>query len=438
MTTSSDKIEAPGAMPPARPAKPRRALRRTFIVLASLAVLLIVFRLVLDPVAAHFTRKALADIDGFKATFSTVHVGLLPPSYEIHDFKVIEDPPAGRWAEPLVYVERAWTSIVWRKVLKGQLVARAVLENPKVVAVRQHEKKAKKSADLGETLQAKAPLTIDRLEIVDGELLIAEGKGKKAPQLWIHKLDFIATNLATRKELMGGERANFNMRAHVQRSGRLEVDAHLDPWTKKPTFDADAKLEKLDARELYAFISEKTEMHPKSGVINLYVKVDAKNGALRGGVKPIIENLELTPSDDDISTRLKTFLADAAVELFTDDIPGRDAVAAVIPIRGSLDQPDVQLVPTILGVVRNAFVVGIRSGFKNVPPPTAEKKEGVLKQAWQALKDDEGPPEAQPDEQDSRRQGRKAAAGNKPARPRGEAGKPQDQRKATEDRPKAD
>jgi hypothetical protein len=429
-TTTDDKAtdrtnDAAGTTNPRsghRPARSRRTLRRTLIALASVAVLLIVVRLVLDPVAAHFTRKALADLDGFQATFSTVHVGVLPPSYEIHDFKVIEEP-AGRWTEPLVYVERAWTSIVWRKLLKGQLVARAVLENPKVVAARQHEKKAEKGADLGEVLRAKAPLTIDRFEIVDGELLIAEGKGKSAPQLWIHKLDFIATNLATREELMGGERANFNLRAHVQRTGRLDVEAHLDPWTAKPTFDVDAKLEKLDARELYAFLANKAEMHPESGTINLYAKVKAKNGALRGGVKPIIENLELTPSNDDISTRIKTFLADTGVELFSDDIPGRDAVAAVIPIRGSLDKPDAQLVPTILSVVRNAFVVGLRSGFKNLPPPTAEKKEGVIKQAWQALKRDEGQPEAQPEQDESPRQGHKAAS-NPSSRPR------TDQRKA--------
>ncbi|HEY0712792.1 MAG TPA: DUF748 domain-containing protein [Polyangia bacterium] len=427
MNPTSETGASPVAPPSQRPVKPRRALRRTFIVLATIAVLLIVVRVVLDPIAAHYTRKALADMEGFEATFSTVHVGLLPPSYEIHDFKVIEKP-TGRWSEPLVYVERAWTSVVWRKLLRGQTVARAVLENPKVVAVRQHEKKAEKSADLGETLQAKAPLTIDRFEIVDGELLIAEGKGKKAPQLWIHKLDFVATNLATRKELMGGERAHFNMRAHVQRTGRLEVDAHLDPWTAKPTFDVDGKLEKLDARELYAFLANKAEMHPKSGVINLYAKVDAKNGVLKGGVKPIIENLELTPSDDDISTRIKTFLADSAVELLTDDIPGRDAVAAVVPIRGSLDKPDAQLVPTILSVVRNAFVIGLRSGFGNLPPPTAEKKEGVIKQAWQALKRDEGQPEAQPNDQEKlqekqeekQRQGRKAGGANKTSRPDGD------------------
>ena len=127
---------------------------------------------------------------------------------------------------------------------------------------------------------------------------------------------------------------------------------------------------------------------------------------LQGGVKPIFEHIELEPGNQDLGTRLKTFFADSAIELLSDDVPGRDAVATVIPIKGDIDSPEVQLVPTVLGVVRNAFVIGLQSGFANLPPQTAPKKEGVVRQAVDALKKDEGPPQAQPEprrrEEDSR------------------------------------
>jgi hypothetical protein len=42
---------------------------------------------------------------------------------------------------------------------------------------------------------------------------------------------------------------------------------------------------------------------------------------------------------------------------------GDPRVLGVIPIQGRLDQPDIQIWPTILGVVRNAFVEGISAGF---------------------------------------------------------------------------
>jgi hypothetical protein len=71
-------------------------------------------------------------------------------------------------------------------------------------------------------------------------------------------------------------------------------------------------------------------------------------------------------------------------------------VATVIPIEGRLDQPDIQLWPTIFGVVRNAFVEGMSASFQNVPPEHADDKQGILEQAKHAVKKDAGPPKAQP------------------------------------------
>jgi hypothetical protein len=93
---------------------------------------------------------------------------------------------------------------------------------------------------------------------------------------------------------------------------------------------------------------------------------------------------------------MKAWLADEGLRLFSDRVPERNAVATVIPIKGRLDDPDVQLWPTVLGVVRNAFVEGISSGFTHLPPATADKPQGKIEQIGNALKKDEGPPKAQP------------------------------------------
>jgi len=71
-------------------------------------------------------------------------------------------------------------------------------------------------------------------------------------------------------------------------------------------------------------------------------------------------------------------------------------MATVIPIEGRLDQPDIQIWPTVLGVIRNAFVEGISFGFTHLPPALADDKQGPVKQTVQALKKKSGPPKAQP------------------------------------------
>ena len=100
--------------------------------------------------------------------------------------------------------------------------------------------------------------------------------------------------------------------------------------------------------------------------------------------------------------------------LLADNDQGHDTVKTIIPIRGTIKDPQAQLVPTVLGVVRNAFVVGLRTGFAGLPPRTAPEKEGVFKQAVQALKKSDGPPEAQPTKETSgAHQGHKQSAAHR-------------------------
>ena len=84
--------------------------------------------------------------------------------------------------------------------------------------------------------------------------------------------------------------------------------------------------------------------------------------------------------------------------MFSDRVEDRNAVATVIPIKGTLTGPDVQLWPAIFGVMRNAFVEGLTSGYAHLPPLTAPKKQGVVKQGIDSLTGSQ-PPRAQPTKQ---------------------------------------
>ena len=86
-----------------------------------------------------------------------------------------------------------------------------------------------------------------------------------------------------------------------------------------------------------------------------------------------------------------------AVKILSDRVPGRNAVATIIPIHGDLKKPEVQLVPTVLAVLRNAFVEGLSASLTNVPPPVG--KGGFFHQARQALsKKSRHPVEAKPNQ----------------------------------------
>jgi hypothetical protein len=371
----------------------RPRFRGPIIALGVLLTLLLVIRLVLDPLAAHYLRGALASSDQFRGTFSGVHISILPPGVRVRRLKVIE-LPNGRWENPVFYVEEARVGVVWRQLFHRQLVADVHLDHPKALLIPGHEKKtAKKAKSIGELLREQIPARIDRFEIVGGEALLARGTGDQAPELWIHRADLTAENLATRRALMANRPARLEGSARVQRSGKLTLAFTMNPWTKGLTFNGKAALRDLDLRELYSMMSDRSDLAVTRGIANVFVELHCHDNVLSGGAKPELTDLEVASTRTDLGDKLKALAADAAVHLASHK---DHTMATVVPIEGKLSDPHVQLVPAILGVVRNSFIEGISAGFANLPPPVARKKEGVIKQTVKALKKGNGPPEAQP------------------------------------------
>jgi hypothetical protein len=385
-----------------------RVPRWPFVTLAIAVLLLVIIRIVLDPIATHYARRALDKGDGFRGALSRVHVTILPPAARVERLKIIEWPK-GKWEDPLYYFESLRASVLWREILHGHLVADVVVNRPKLLLKSHHEESSgKKAASVSQQLEDLSPLRVDRLEVNDGELLVAQGTGDKAAHLWIHGADLVAENLATRKALMEGEYSKLRGSAWVQRTGKLTFAINMDPFAKGLTFSGKAALRDLELRELYAFTSDRTDLRATQGRIDLFADLRARNGELSGGVKPVLRNVEVASAKKDLGDKIKAGLADAAVHLASSNEDGERKVATVVPLKGKVSDVHAQIVPTILGVIRNAFVEGLSSGFANLPPPTAQKKEGVLKQAVKALKKGEGQPEAQPEQQRHGRRGKPA------------------------------
>ncbi len=99
---------------------------------------MVTIRLVLDPVATHFTRKALNDADGIRGDFHSVHVTVFPPGYQIIRLKIVEHP-GDDWEHPLFYAERVVARLDLRELLRGRVAASARLDEPKVVFISRKE-----------------------------------------------------------------------------------------------------------------------------------------------------------------------------------------------------------------------------------------------------------------------------------------------------------
>jgi hypothetical protein len=380
-----------------------RWVRRVALVALVVLALAAIVRLALDPLATHYTRQGLSQLENARGDFERVHVTLFPPGYTITHLKMIEHP-GGHWDAPLFYAEEVRVGLDWRRLLGGALEARARLVEPKIIvlahAPKQKEvakKAARKAPDASVLLRRIVPLRIGRVEIVKGELLFRDPTQPREPELWVHRLELAAENLATRRHLTKGRPTTISARGVVGRSGELTLFVTADPLAHPLAFAGRFEMVGLRVAELYDFLEPKTKLQTPKGTVDLFGEFSARGGHFDAGVKPVLKNVEVRAAEPGVWERFKAWVADKTVEVAQNDNPGRKDVSTIVPVKGRLESPDIQLWPAVLGVVRNSFVEGITFGFAHLPPPEAGHKQGVLEQTKDALTKGEGPPKAQPE-----------------------------------------
>jgi len=254
--------------------------------------------------------------------------------------------------------------------------------------------------DLASQLRKITPLDVDHIDIIDGQVAFIDVSRPERPELWLHDLQLSVENLTTRVHLTEGRPVLLTATGTLANSGTVSIFITADPFEKGLTFSGRASVVGLETSELYKFIEPATKMQAPHGTVDIFVEFDCRNGALTGGVKPVLKNVEIRPGSKNPWTVLKAWASDLALRIFSDRVQDRNAVVTVLPIKGSLTDPDLQLWPAIFGVMRNAFVEGLTSGYAFLPPSTANEKQGVVKQGVDALTGS-APPKAQPTPQPS-------------------------------------
>ena len=298
-------------------------------------------------------------------------------------------PGARTEAERTHVLEARWTEVEVKGRKDGDAVVSAIKlvqpkirilhatpppENAPAAAQKKKEQPAQPSeaVDLNELLHKITPLEVDHIDILDGEVAFVDTSRPERPELWLHDLQLSVENLTDRVRLTEGRPVLLTASATLAKSGAVSILITADPFEKGLTFSGRAAIVGLQTAELYRFIEPATKLQAPEGTIDLFVEFDCRNGQLTGGVKPVLKNVKIRPDDKGFFTALKAWVVDVAIKLFSDRVRDRNGVVTVIPIKGTLTGPGVEPWPAIFGVMRNAFIEGLTSGYAHLPPPSAE------------------------------------------------------------------
>jgi hypothetical protein len=368
------------------------------LILTPLVLFLLIFY-GLDPVVEWRTKKGLAMFEPmYTVTYEDAKLQPTKLNYAVTHLKVMK-MSAGGEKEPYMYVDRMEMNLYGRELLHGHFVAVLKINKPRLNLIAA---KAKDDAqlepgipDFSEKLAKAFPLTVDRVEMKNAELMFIDKTNKDFPKVWIHAVDGTLENLATRAALARGEPTTIAVSGKIQDSGELSAFITADPVAKGLFFAGRAMVSNFELNELSKVMASESGVTVEKGTLDLFAEFECRNGKLSGGIKPVMKNVEVVQGKKGLGNAIKAVLADAAVKIFSDRVGDRDAVATVIPIRGDITSPDIQVWTAISGVIRNAFVIGVSESFNRLPLPKADKPQGPLRQVLDAL-DKEDTPKQQP------------------------------------------
>lgn len=148
-------------------------------------------------------------------------------------------------------------------------------------------------------------------------------------------------------------------------AGRTRVKASFRPVEKTPEFDLRVEIEATPLRTMNDLLRSYGDFDVAAGQFAFYSELSAKNGALRGYVKPLFTEMDVYDRRQDADKPLFHELYEMLVGGVAKVLQNRDDdVATKADVTGRVDDPNVSTWQVVIRLVGNAFFRAIVPGFE--------------------------------------------------------------------------
>jgi hypothetical protein len=354
-------------------------VRKLGIAAVAFVLVVVAARVAAPYLLVKYVNRTLAGLDGYSGHVSEVDLHIWRGAYQIEDVNIVKT--GSKKPVPLFAAKTIDISVEWKALLDGAIVAEIDVIEPRLnfVADKKKEPRAEAAAEErdkqrvargGEStwqtqVKKLVPLKINRIGIVDGEIHYRDFHSDPKVDVDVNRLYGEVNNLTNSTELSETMVADAWFRGTALNSGKLRIDAKLDPYAKKPSFSTSVKLENLQVKELNDFLKAYANVDAEKGRISVFAEVATRNGRFKGYVKPLIRDLRIIRwKNEREGFFLKVWegMVEAATEIIENH--KKEQVATKIPFEGKLENPEADVVATALAVLRNAFIEALKGGLE--------------------------------------------------------------------------
>ncbi len=350
--------------------KKKRKVRKKWIILGSIVVILVVFRLMLPYIVLKYVNKTLSELKEYYGHVDDIDIALYRGAYIIREIRLDKRmEKAGKQDTiPFFHSTEIDLSVEWNAIFKGAIVGEIYVNNPRLNFVKgkhKDEDLRADTADFRDLINDLMPLSINRFEISNGQIhFIDQGSNPKV-DIAMKEIEVLATNLTNVND------SNKLLPAHMEASakaygGNIKLLVDFDALNKVPTFDLNTKVTGVNMVHLNDFFKAYGNFDVKKGRFGLYTEFAAKDGKFNGYVKPIIKDLDVVQwnkEEGNVGQILWETVVGSVAEVFQNQ--KEEQLATKIPIKGSFDAPETAMWDAISYVLRNAFINALKPSIDN-------------------------------------------------------------------------
>ena len=341
-----------------------RLSKHKTIILVVIIGLLISFRLYLPTAIKNYVNKTLDTIPEYDGRIGDVTLHLWRGAYTIHDLKLVKT--TGKVPVPLVDIKDASFSIEWKALFQGKIVGKVNIINGKLNFVNSPAKNDSQIKIDDEWLKAVKdlfPLRLNRFNLTHCEIHYKDFDSDpkvdiKLTEVYVEGKDF--SNTRSPKEQL---ESTIQASAKAESVAPVKLFVKLQPSAKIPTFGLNFSLEKLPIVKVNDFLKAYGGFDAEGGDISIYSELVSEKSGFKGYVKPLIKDIEIFKLKNVTGNPLK-FIWEGLVGLTAEILENHKygQIGSTIEISGTFDKPETSTWDTILGVLKNAFIKGLKPG----------------------------------------------------------------------------
>jgi hypothetical protein len=338
---------------------------RIFVLLVVLFGFLIVARALAPVVVASEINRQLDKLNGIDGHVETVDLNILAGGYSLNNLSLFLQE--NKTDVPTVYLESVDLSILWSAIFRGEIVAEAhvigaeLSFTDKLGTQNGLTDEVKQSETWLTLIDFASPINIDVVTIQNSSLRLYSLEGEETRESFISNINGEINNITNSRSFTGDKIAQFDLTGSIMGKASTKLYGSLDPDSKKPTFDINLQMEKLNIVQLDTVVDTYTPVDIEDGTVDVALEIKATNGAVKGYLKAGVyePNIfswkeDIERDDDGILTGIFEGLSDLIVNIF--ESGNRDLVAINLAIEGELDDPNVSTLDAIVSLFYNAFI----------------------------------------------------------------------------------